>query len=127
MSNQLWRNTFTVVRSGQPRAYADTEYVARITFEHCSPYGPAETRNMWQPQRVDEQRARAAARSFFGYIDTTAKERKHMLDPYLDYFKPIDAGRVDRTGRIDRTGRESPDGVFVAAVWEFRTVSPFTD
>lgn len=126
MANQEWRVTFHVVRSGQPRPYADSEYVAMLCFECKTPYGPAETRNTYLPQMVSEERARQAARSFFGYIDVTAKERKHGLDPYLDYFKPVEPKYIDRFGRECSSG-ELGDAELRASTWTFRTVTPFTD
>lgn len=121
MNKQEWRVTFHVIRSGQPRPYADTEYVAQVRFEHKTPYTTEEKRNEWQSLMVNEQQARMAAQAFFGYMPVTKNERGGWWESYLDYFKPIDGKHVDRFGR------DNPEGELRATAWEFRTVTPFTD
>lgn len=102
------RITTTIVRSGQPRPYADTERVVRLTFER---FGYV-SKN-WSEWLVDEKQARLAARgSMVGFIDRQRKDAG-PFDSYLDYMKPL--GPIETLAGMH------------SAQWEFRVVSPFTD
>lgn len=88
-----------VVRSGQPRPYADTEHVVQLIFETFNGKD-------WELQSVTEEYARDIAAGLkCGYIGRKKNEAGFFCT-YLEYFR-----RVDETG----------------AVWQFKTVSPYTD
>jgi hypothetical protein len=110
------RITCEYVRGGQPRPYADTERVVRLTLEHV-PYRASfepifvEREWEWEPwsditRSLIEQYARA-----FCFWKKTQQEHLQAdfsghFDTYLDYLRQI------------------PD---TTNVWEIRTVTPFTD
>lgn len=108
------RITFTTIRSGQPRPYADTESVTQIKCEHL-PWNKTE----WEPYLVDEEAARRIAGTF-----NPLPPKRHEAAPfraYLDYLTPVDPKR------INNIGREDPKAPVRASVWEYRIVNPFTD
>lgn len=113
------RYTLKTIRSGQPRAYADSERVVQIHLENDDWRNPGTLKPMY----VDESRAKEIARQLplSGFIKTLSHERGHGLESYLDYFRPLDATTSDKIiphGDPKQT---------VASIWEFRVVSPFTD
>lgn len=102
------RITTTIVRSGQPRPYADTERVVRLTFERVGYLS-----KNWNEWLVGEKQARLAARgSLVGFIDRQKKDAG-PFDSYLDYMKPLEPIETSEEVR--------------SAQWEFRVVSPYTD
>lgn len=111
------RVTTTTIRSGQPRAYADSERVCRLTFEVAAWNDP----NDWRQVLVTEKVARETAEAL--PIGFTSKKRNEVdwFDSHLDYFRPIDPKRRNHFGAEDETAEPQ------ASVWEFRVVTPFTD
>lgn len=114
-----YRFTIEVLRSGQPRPYADTEHVARVTFEHTdwkTPRGPFEPWYMTEDIAQDYLSIPGS-----GYVRATRKETKDWYSTYLDYVRPLDAKSASEVIDGGDPNRK------VASVWEFRTVTPFTD
>ena len=105
---KLRASIITIVRSGQPAPYADSEYVAQITFQRND-----------DPEFLTEQQASEALQQLSeteptGYIATKRNdpERDHF-DSYLRYLNPVD----------QRPFSNPP----VASTWEFCVVTPYTD
>lgn len=72
---------YHVVRSGQPRPYADSELVVRLQFD----------------EPVTEEQARAQAReASVGYTDVTKKDREGWWSRYLDYFRALEFSRDEK-------------------------------
>lgn len=109
------RITITVVRSGQPRAYADTERVVKVTFERDDWRKPSETNlgAMYLNAKVAEEYISQLPLS--GYVATREKDRSHGLEPYLDYLKPVNPVAISHAEEV------------TASIWEFRVVSPYCD
>lgn len=113
------RYTVELLASGQPRAYADSEYHVRIIFEW----------NGWNskepgfvPCYVSEESARLFAKALpaSGYTDKVAKDCE-WYETRLDWFKAMDpkpASEIILHG--------DPKQV-LGSVWEFHTTSPYTD
>lgn len=102
------RITTTVIKAGQPRPYADSEHIEQIKLEMYIAYGKEPG---WKPYGVTKDKAVALIVALRGGGPFVMKaERQHGLDSYLDYFSPVDT-----------------EDDFNASVWEYRTVSPFTD
>ena len=108
----MYRIEAEVLRSGQPRAYADSECVGRITITYQISYGPK--KGEWEPcshwdkawqtdaLTLPDQPIRDLLRQcHVGFTDTPPAD---WASTRLDYLKQISTG-----------------------VWEFRTVSPYTD
>jgi hypothetical protein len=113
------RITFTTVRSGQPRPYADTERVVRLTSESFAQY----TTKEWEPWPIDENTARMlcdAAPVGFTYRTKSVGE---WWESYLSYFTPIDPKRLTNTG----VETDDPTIPVKASTWEFKIVTPYTD
>lgn len=108
MTKQRW--TLEVLRSGQPRAYADSETVARVTFEY-TPWN-SET-GEFEPWPISEKSAREQLSGMRCGFVATPKSEAGFLGTYLDYLRPVDDRPEDPSGK--------------ASVWEFRTVHPYTD
>lgn len=113
------RVTTEILRAGQPRAYADSETVARVTFESTR-WDSSSDREL-HPSFLSEE---TASRRLLGLQCGFCERRRgggHPLETYLDYLRPVD-GRP--ASEVIQYG--DPDQI-VASVWEFRVVSPFTD
>lgn len=111
------RVTYQVIRSGQPRAYADTEFVGRIVVEH-QPWFPRGHEPEWKPFGVSEEVARRLA--FANSVDGVAppfRKDAGFLGSYLEYFVPIS----ENTSVVPQTGRVS------SSIWEWKIITPFTD
>jgi len=126
-----YRVTWEVLRSGQPRPYADTEYVVKVIFEHV-PWN-SKTKD-FEPWYMDDDQAREELAKIPGWSSTTRGTwRNHYLDSvkllpwcnhfdtYLDYVKPLQVITADLVIPHGDPKQE------MAAIWEFRTVSPYTD
>lgn len=74
----------TVLRSGQPRPYANTEYVVLCEFD--------------QPLSETEVRVFFLQHTKIGFTNTPRIGRKDHFDTYLDYLRPINLidGKADR-------------------------------
>lgn len=90
------------IRSGQPKKYADSEYVYQISECH-SWDGKKENFNTLNITREDALSIIKTQRNFMEKKDSIWGTR-------LDYCKPV--------------SEESPKG---AKVWEVRLIEPFTD
>lgn len=110
-----YRYQIEYLASGQPQPYADSIYHVRLTCEIWStqygnvPEGMDEEEfrePKWRPNETwKEEEIRALLLHLrCGFFTRTAAEREHGLESYLDWLKQTAPG-----------------------VWEFRTVSPFTD
>jgi hypothetical protein len=120
-----YRTTVEIIRSGQPEPYADTEYVVQVTFERTTyqdgdqtfhPYFMAEESALRNLRKVDGfiERKRGERREGEGYMDAD-------FATYLDYVKPID----HEPGEV--YAQENYLLGPLASIWEFRTVSRYTD
>jgi hypothetical protein len=108
------RITCKYVRGGQPRPYADTEHVVRLTLEHV-PYRasgePIFIEREWEPwTNIIRSLVEQYARAFCSWKKT---QQEHLqadfnghFDTYLDYMIQVPG---------------------TTNVWEIRTVTPFTD
>ena len=114
------RVTIEVLRSGQPRPYADSESITRVTFEWVHMFLGGEM----QEDYMDEATVRSRLTRLGLLPDLpTRSERKHGLDGYIDYVKPIDP-------RVAKDVMPHPYGDptrTVGHIWEFRIVSPYCD
>jgi hypothetical protein len=110
------RITTEVVRAGQSRPYADTEYVVQVTFEFCG-----QLSKDFQPSYTSKNYALLRLAKINGFVSTPKAERKDHFETYLDYVKPIEPKRASEVIPLGDPDQE------VAYIWEFRTVSPFTD
>src|SRR5262247_3779687 len=94
MPKDIHRITYETIRAGQPQAYADTEHVVRVTFEHV-PHNS--TTDNLVPMWMDEGSAREHyLKRVPGYIAQTRRDNFQKLGSleghfasYLDYVKPI--------------------------------------
>jgi hypothetical protein len=103
-----YRYRVDYLASGQPRPYADSRNHVRLTIDLFRAWlgDPNDARSEWVPNDSwgeDEIRA-LLPHLRCGFIATTAKERKHGLEPYLDWLRKTAPG-----------------------VWEFHVTSPYTD
>lgn len=94
------RVTKTFLRAGQPRAYADSEYVGRLFIEIRD-----STDDEWRPatfvESVVKETYAPLVHSFWKQKDD---EKREWWQSYLDYIR-----------------KEGP------GLWEVRIVSPYTD
>lgn len=111
------RITVRVLRAGQRAAYADSETHTVIVSESVN-YGS----NEFTPWPITEREAMAAARAApCGFISRRKDEREHGLESYLDSFLPRHPERRDSFGAPSETAE------LRSWIWDFVTVSPFTD
>lgn len=119
------RITIETLRSGQPRPYADSEHVVRVTLEHV-PYAFQAMGTWkvgeWAPQFTTQDSAMEILKGLrCGFISTSKMGRSDPFQTYLDYLRPLDAEAGGMYGMKHNLKGE------LASIWEFRTVSPFTD
>lgn len=105
--------TARVLNSGQPRPYADSRTTVQLYFERI---GWASLEPSLYAVPIETARA-AAAGSLTGYTYKT-KDQVEMFGTYLSYFLPVKDG-MHVYGQIEEGARY--------AVWEFQTITPFTD
>jgi hypothetical protein len=111
------RVTVEIIRSGQPRAYADTETLARLTFEKQPQYGPGskdpdapfEPRTYKQQPMIDmmiRETVKPAIKALVGnfYEETDIDPRPDWASPMLKRLIEVEPG-----------------------VWEVLIVSAYTD
>src|SRR5262245_61297889 len=110
-----YRMTEEIIRAGQPRAYADTEYVCQVSFEHTSFQNP----NDFVPFYMDKEDAFRKLKHVNGFVERRRNERRegetHMdadFATYLDYVKPINPTTADK---IIDGGDPSQE---LASIWE---------
>ena len=112
----MYRYTHTIVRSGQPRPYADTERVSRLFVEWYSndypkgtwlPLGEGhsslKTPEGWPRLDVEQYKPMCQIMSGWTYEGYQSEWDKHFFT-YLDYIRQVGPGLI-----------------------EWRTVTPFTD
>lgn len=110
------RVVYQVVKSGQPRAYADSEYVGRVVVE-AQKWRPA-GEGPWEPFGVSEEAARRLAFAFNARPEgPPLKNEAGFMESYLEYFRPVG----EDTTVLSHSGRVS------SSVWEWSIVTPFTD
>lgn len=96
------RYTVEVLRSGQPRPYADSRYAARVTLEWQGMSGYKDKNAPFVPWIIKENQAREYLRKIpCGFTDA---EPEGWWSTRLSYLREIEPG-----------------------VWEFETITPFTD
>lgn len=105
------RLTTEYLHTGQPRPYADSYTLCRLTFERTG-YKTGSDPKQLLPMSISEATACLAVNRYgFKFLSMPKKEdRKHGLDPYLEYFRPVD-----------------PDEKGCSHIWEYKTVTPFCD
>lgn len=97
-----YRITWDILASGQPRPYADSRRIVKVSFEHETTYGPE--KGQWKPAYTDlsGDSVRAILRAIpCGFTDT----------PPADWA----------SDRLAYLRQESP------GVWKFQIDSPYTD
>lgn len=97
-----YRVSWDILASGQPRAYADSRTIAKVTFEYLVSYGPE--KGQWKPafDNLEEEKVRAILRALpCGFTD---KEPEHWASSRLNYLRKKGPG-----------------------VWQFQVDSPYTD
>lgn len=106
----MYRIEAEILRSGQPRPYADSETVGRITITRLQQYGPQKGEwapcsswdETWNKDDTEDKPIRDLLRQcHIGFTDTPPAD---WASTRLNYLKQISVG-----------------------VWEFRTISPCTD
>lgn len=112
------RITIETLRSGQPRAYADSEHVVRVTFEH-TPWN--DQSGEFAPDYKQESYVREELASLRTGFTPKSRSEAGYLASYLDYLRPVDPKTADE---LIPGGDPSQT---LGSVWEFRVVSPFTD
>jgi hypothetical protein len=113
-----YRITVEVLRSGQPRPYADTEFVCRVTFEETKWNDPSYELHPW-PMTIDT--ALRYLEKVDGWVGTDRRSSGY-LDTYLDYF--IMCEPIVTAADLIKYGDPNSK---MSHIWEFRTVSPYTD
>lgn len=110
-----WSIEVEQIRAGQPRPYADTEYVTRLTYRSNSIFRSRQTRE----SVLDDAKGLGIA----GYsYDKEQGEKGEWHQTYLDYCKEVDRGPVvNKEGVLPKYWR--PEYV----TWEIRTVTPYND
>lgn len=111
------RVTIDHVYGGQPRAYADSIYITRVFFEHVNSWAPIERkdtgedmqRGEWEPWDMDEKYIRERLLGLkCGFTEFDYSGSDHSMSAYftlrLVYLKKLAPG-----------------------LWEFKTLSAFTD
>lgn len=102
-----------VLKSGQPRPYADSEFEWELEFLQGEPV---------EPRYLSEAAARRHAELLpVGFVKTSKSERSHGLLPYLDYFVPVEPKK------ISEVNPKLKAETVVAYKWRFKVVSPFCD
>lgn len=103
-----YRYRVEYLASGQPRAYADSRTHVRLTIDYFFAWlgDPNDARSEWKPNETwGEEEVRALLPHLrCGFISTTAEQRTHGLEPYLNWLKKTDPG-----------------------VWEFYVTMPYCD
>lgn len=120
------RYTVNTIRSGQPRAYADSCLTVRVTFEETDPM--LVSSDTFLPNYLSAQTVEGILTNILkcGFISTRRQERSHGLESYLDYLKPIDPKKIGDPDFNEKRVFGKP-GTEVSHVWEFQVISPFTD
>ena len=112
------RITIEILASGQPRAYADNEYRARVSFEAT---GLQSGEQPLVPQYMSEEAARRQLlRCGCNFIERLRKDAT-WPQSYLDWLRPVDpklASEIIEKGDPKQT---------VASTWEFQVTTPYTD
>ena len=114
------RFTVETLASGQLRPYADTIHHVRVTFEHVpwnSKSGELEPWFMGE----DAVRGDLEMMPLAGFTSKTRGDVYSWSDTYLEWLKPIDGKPASEV-----IPHGDPKQI-CASVWEFRTVSPYTD
>lgn len=102
-----------VLKSGQPRPYADSEFEWELEFLQGEPA---------EPRYLSESGARRYAELLpVGFVKTGKLERSHGLLPYLDYFAPVESKKMSEV--FPKLKSETA----VAYKWRFKVVYPFCD
>lgn len=114
-----YRTTLEVLRSGQPRPYADTEYVARVSFERTDIFRPKDLE--FHPAYMSMEIALSKLKGVEGYTERKRSGGNDWHMTYLDYVKMIDVKTADMVLK----GGDPHQ--LVAYIFEFRTVTPYTD
>ncbi len=114
------RITINTLRSGQPRAYADSVTQVRVTFEQTDPM--LLKSDAFIPMILPESAVVPWLKNLrCGFIEE--RNPKHGLEPHLVYLVPIDPVKIGDPG-VRAWGKPNE---FVSHIWEFQVVSPFTD
>ena len=113
-----YRTTQEVIRSGQPRPYADTESVSQITFEMTS----YKDQNTFTKHYMSKEAAIDMLKRIrpYGFVENE-RDSKNPFASYLEYIRP-----VDPTSAASIIPKGDPNQQ-VASIWEFKVVTPFTD
>ncbi len=103
-----YRYQIEYIASGQRGAYQDSRTHVRLTIDVFQSWlgDPKDPRSKWAPNDSwgeDEVRA-LLPHLRCGFITTSASERTHGLDSYLDWLRKVDPG-----------------------VWEFHVTTPYND
>ena len=113
------RYTVETLQTGQTKPYGDTVHRVLVTFEMIPYRGPQVD---YQPMWMSEN----AVRDFLpnlkcGFMNVEREQRKHGLDTYLDYLKPVNPKKASEI-----IPQGSPEQV-QSHQWEFQVVTPWND
>jgi hypothetical protein len=116
------RYTIETLQSGQPRAYADTVHVVRVTFEWTGAFANEPLGPNWMSEEAARNRLKTLP---CGFMDTKRADAG-FLGNYLEYLRPVDPKTAKEVVAEQRFPLYAPDAI-LASTWEFKVVSPFTD
>lgn len=113
------RITIEYVAGGQPGPYADTRDIVRVQFERTDPMKVGPDLPFIPSYMGEEAAVQHLLGLGCGFV--TKQERKSHWDTYLEYLKPINPKKASEIIPYGDPSQEVSD------IWEFKTVTPFTD